>query len=223
MKISELPNHVKPREKAKMYGIDYLTNVELLAIVIGNGVDGSSALEISADIISEYDSLASLSRATKAELMQIYGLNEVKALQVLACFALANRIKSEDSLNENSALEPKDLYLRFKSYFDTRNKEELVVVSISRKGKIERINALYRGQDDKLGVSVNEIIKEVMLSGQPSFYLVHNHIDGVLRPSEYDLSLTIKLKEESSKNKINLLDHIILTKESYFSFKENDI
>lgn len=223
MRINDLPSQLKPREKANMYGIDYLTNVELLAIIIGNGVVGSSALEISADIISEYDSLTSLSKIKKKDLMKVYGLSEVKTLQILAVFALLSRIEAENMMSKNHPHTGKEMYERFKSFFDAKTKEELVVVSINRKGAITRCNALYKGREDELSVSTQEILKEVTLGGQSSFYLIHNHIDGGPSPSENDIDLTIKIREEAKKLKLNFIDHIIVTRDSYYSFKENDI
>ncbi len=223
MRINDLPVQLKPREKAKMYGIDYLTNVELLAIIIGNGVVGSSALEISADIISEYDSLQSLTKAKLKDLQNIYGLNDAKALQVLAAFALAGRIEAEKSMSKNVAFSGKDLYDKFKLYFDAKSKEELVVVSISNKGMIKKCNAIAKGNEAKILTSPKEIINEVIASGQNNFYLIHNHVGEDATPSESDISLTMSIREECKSEKINFLDHIIISKDSYYSFKENNI
>lgn len=220
MKIKEIPKEIRPREKAISYGIESLSDQELLALIIGSGVANHSALDIADDLLKEnLKSLTSLFNSNLESLSSYKGLKKNNALKLLATFELhkrVNSVKYQKSQILSSASEVYDYY----KYLEDFEQEVLVLLILDSKFRLKKEKTLYKGTFDSFTINVSEILKELVLAQAKAFILLHNHPDGTPKPSSHDIVAT-KAIEKSSKNLgVKLVDHIIIFKDGYYSFRK---
>lgn len=221
MKIKEIPKEMRPREKAIRFGISKLENKELLSLIIGSGVAGSSAIDISETLIKENCySLSNLVENNYESLLTHKGLKENNALKLLAAFELHKRVNAQEQLKDLKIINAEDVYTKYK-YLENLEQEVFIVLFLDAKFNIKKEKTLYKGTFNSLSLNINEVIKELILSNCKQFILIHNHPDQSSEPSSYDL-LSTKSIEKSAKNlSIKMIDHIIIFKNGYHSFRLN--
>ena len=221
MKIADLPVEAKPREKAFRYGVAQLTDQELLALLIGSGVQGHSAIEIAGSLIATYINLFYLSDASLNSLMKVKGLNRVGALKIAAAFELHRRLVLPLYSQNDALLEVSQIVHRF-HYMEDLPYEVLILVMLNRKKQIIREMTKYRGTAQSLSFDFKEILSDLLESKCSSFILLHNHPDGSTKPSENDVISTFIIREKAEEFGIHLFDHVIIYKNGYYSFRENN-
>lgn len=215
MKMASLPSSLRPREKALQKGIGSLGSDELLALLIGNGTKGSSALDIGRSLLCDEGDLLRVSRLSLSRLKDYPGLGKAKALILLGAFELGRRVEKEKI--EGQPYSPRWAY----RYFDMEGKEEsLILLFLDKKKRRQKDFILYKGTSNSLLASPSEIKGKIDEEDSPYFVLIHFHPSGVPLPSREDLSFTSKL---FSLCKEKMLDHLILSKEGYFSFANNGL
>lgn len=219
MKIKEIPKDLRPREKAIRYGIDSISDEELLALIIGSGVKGCSALEIARNLLDSYSSIFSISIANVSTLKDQLGLSNTLALRLLAAFELHNRLNSPMYQYTHTINCAKDVYLRYK-YLENSIQEMVVVLMLDKKKRIIKEKTLYKGTNNNVSVSPKEIISEVILSRCQNFVLIHNHPNGDSSPSDEDIFVTEVIRKNLEGMDIKLCDHIIIYQGGYYSFFE---
>ena len=220
MKISDIPLLNRPREKAIMFGIEELSDEELLALIIGSGVRGNSALDIStALLMSHGNSLEVLSKENYQSLLSYTGLKKSITLRILAAFELHKRLISNKYQTISKIESVLDVYSRYK-YIENYDQEVLMILMLDSKRRIIKDKTLYKGTNDSFSIDVREIIHELVLAKAKFFYLLHNHPDEDDKPSKEDIFST-KIIENTSKNLgIILIDHIIIYKGGFVSIKQ---
>ena len=219
MKIKELPREIRPREKAEHFGIESLSDEELLALIIGSGVKGCSAMDISRDLLTTYLTLSSLSKSNLSSLEEHFGLSKITALKLLATFEFHNRLNSPLYQHRYLVGSSQDIYERYR-YLENFTQEVLAVVLLNKKKEIIKEKILYRGTNNDLSISPKEICLEIISSRCSQFILIHNHPDGSINPSEDDIYATEVIKSTVESLQIKLLDHLIIYPGGYYSFKE---
>ena len=221
MKISDIPLNLRPREKAVLYGIEKLTDQELLALIIGSGVRGNSAIEIAGELLKTYsNSMEGLSKSSFRELESFKGLKKSNALKLLATFEFHNRLNSPTYKKITKIEGPKDVFLRYQ-YLENFAQEVLVLIMLDTKMRIIKEKVLYEGTFDSFSIDIRQIVQEVILAKAKSFILVHNHPDEESKPSNDDI-LTTKAIAKTTKNLgIKLIDHIIIYKGGFSSVINN--
>lgn len=219
MKIRELPREIRPREKALHYGIESLSDEELLALLIASGVKGCSAMDISRDLLTTYLTLSSLANANLSSLEEHFGLSKITALKLMATFEFHNRLNSPLYQHRYLIGSSQDLYERYR-YLENFTQEVLAIVMINKKKEIIKEKILYRGTNNDLSISPKEICLEIISSRCSQFVLIHNHPDGNTNPSEEDIYATEVIKKTADSLQIRLLDHLIIYPGGYYSFKE---
>lgn len=220
MRIRDLGESERPREKAWLFGIETLSDAELLAVLIGSGIKGRSALEIAADVLRDYQGLAGLSAAHLSTLAGERGLSRISALKLEGAFELARRINAVEKGRLSEIKEPKDLYERYRS-LDNLEKEALLVVMLSGVNKIVREKIIARGTEAEMKVSLKEVITELLLGKARRFALVHNHPGGTTSPSEDDVRATRVIARKAGEFGVELYDHVIVFEGGYYSFREH--
>ena len=220
MKIADLPKEAKPREKAFCYGINELSDDELLALIIGSGVKGHSAIEISKSLLKTFISLPELSSASLNALQKTKGLSRITALKLVACFEIHKRLISPKYLEHETIQNTLQIYDRFK-YLENYDHEVFVLLMLNRKREIIRELCKYRGTAQSINFDFKEIILDLLDSKCHYFVLIHNHPDGANKPSENDVISTFIIKEKAEEFGIKILDHVIIYKNGYYSFNEN--
>ncbi|MDL2211626.1 DNA repair protein RadC [Erysipelotrichaceae bacterium OttesenSCG-928-M19] len=222
MKMKYLPTRIKPREKALNNGIDSLDDVELLAIILRTGTKKDSVISLANRIISEIGCLSNLSKVSLNQLTLIDGIGEIKALELLAIAQLSKRINKVAINKFIYANNPLILYNLYQKQFEFVQQEHFVIVSLNAKNAIINERTIFVGTLSQSLVHPREVFKQVIINSASSFICLHNHPSGDPQPSQNDIDVTMMLKEIGDLLAIPLLDHIIIGKASYFSFKENE-
>ncbi len=222
MKIQEIPKNERPREKALKYGIESITDQELLAIIIGSGVKNKSALEIADSLIKSYTNISCLSKAKTSLLKKEFGLSQISSLKLEATFELHNRLLRPQYNNLDIVLTSQDVFERYK-YLKDENQEFLVLLMLNQKSKIIKEKIMYKGTSSFIELNIKEIMVELLQANTAKLYLIHNHVDSSCKPSEEDIESTLIIQEKARILGIKLIDHIIIHWNGYFSFLRNGL
>jgi DNA repair protein RadC len=214
----------RPREKLRDKGSRVLSDAELLAILIGSGTVQESAVELSKRILSSVGhNLQNLGKLSIAQLLNFKGIGEAKAIKIKAAMELSRRRRESnptqlDKINTSlSAFEIMQPLLGHLSH------EEFWVLYLNRSNKIVAKTQLSKGGMTSTIVDVRIILKQALEHSATAILQAHNHPSGMLKPSISDKQLTQKLKLASESLDIKVLDHIIVTEKSYFSFADESL
>ena len=221
MSIKDLPSNEKPREKLMRYGVESLSNVELITIIIGSGTRNNSAMDVAYNLIRN-KGLLSLSHIPYEDYMKITGIKRAKALMLASIFELYRRLSVLENEQESEEITSFYVYEMVKNSLDGIEQEVLGILVLDRDKKLITEKIIYKGTKDYIKTSTRDILKILVLKNGKYFYIYHNHPDGSLTPSESDIAFTESLILESRRYGYQLLDHIIITENGYFSFANGD-
>ena len=221
MKIKDLPISDRPREKALEKGISSLTESELLALILGSGKPGLNAVELSMVLLDGYGGLSGLARAPYQSLLEYSGLSEGKTLRLMATFELTKKIALANYLEENEDFTPECLFETYHPKLLQNGQEELFVLMVSKKRKFRKEKSVFKGTEKELPFSNKEIMKELLTNYADRFVLIHNHPSGNPLPSAEDVDRSFRLAKETQDLGITMMDHIIIGKDGYYSFRES--
>ncbi|MBO4286413.1 MAG: hypothetical protein J5880_03675 [Bacilli bacterium] len=217
MDFKDIPLSERPREKATRLGFESLNDAELLAILVNSGTKGSNTLEIANELLKMSKGLYNLSTLNQCDLKTIKGINKVKSGQLLALFTLMDRIKRKKIDLEDRVVDADYINEKYGDYLASLSQEVVVLLILNRSKKLLFERTLYKGDTSLVPVSINEVIKNVILHDGYYFYLVHNHPNGNTEPSPQDLLLTFRLNTTVKNLGIYCLDHIIIHGRGYTS------
>lgn len=219
-KIKDLPLLHRPREKALYYGINALSEVELLAILIGEGTSGASALTLASRLLDEHLSLTNLYRIKDHLKLKIPGIGVVKGLRLIACFELTKRLGIAREERDVFLYNAEEITKLYQNKIGRLNKETLYLIALNKRLHIISEKQIYLGHERGFIIDSKEIIRELVISGAEYYVLIHNHPSGIVSPSENDIKTTTELAKLSRNLGIELYDHIIVTHLEYFSIRE---
>ena len=212
-----------PREKALNYGIDVLNNEELLALVIKSGGKNNSVFEISKNIIDKAGGFNNLLSLNYEELIDTKGISNAKALEILAILEIAKRILTISKVKEDYIHDSNDVVNYIKCSISFSSTEEFFVIYLKNNGSIIKSEILFKGTYNSSNVAINEVLRKAILCKAISIIIAHNHPSGNINPSNEDIILTKRMDNACRLMDIKLLDHIIVTTNSHFSFKSNGL
>ncbi len=222
MKFKSIPQEEKPRERLEKYGVENLSNEELLAIILKTGSKKQDVKELANNILCTYKSIKNLKDLRINNLIKIDGIGRVKAIELLASLELGRRVYEEVDYNDLVSLtNPKIIINYFNKLFTDVKQEYFYVVYLDSKNKFIDKKLIYKGILNKSLVHPRDIFKEAYLLSACNFICIHNHPSGDATPSIEDVEVTRKLKEIGILHGINLLDHIIVGNNNYYSFYED--
>lgn len=232
--ISKIPKEERPRERLLKHGPEVLSLVELLAVIIGRGVKDESVFDISQKLILKFGSLENLYEATVQELRSVKGIGDSKICQLKACFEIARRInffKESNFLNKKTNkkyqnkkfITPEDIFLQIRGIIKDYNKENFLVVCLDNKNSIIGTEIVSIGILNRTLVHPRETFRAAIKNHSAQIILAHNHPTGDTNPSEDDVLITKKLVEAGKIIGISVIDHLIISKSSYFSFAEKNL
>lgn len=211
----------RPREKLRLYGVTALSNAELLALLIGTGNRGQTALDLARKLLTSLQQdLRALARSNLQEFMRIKGLGEAKAAAVVAAFELGRRRQSgpwrkkkliRRSLDAAAFLQP-----RLADY----RQEVFAVLLLNQGNYVIHYEIVSSGGISSTIADPKVILKKALEQGAVKIVLCHNHPSGNLAPSQEDLRLTDKLCKAAKLLDMLILDHIIVSPEGFVSFAE---
>jgi len=219
MKIKDLPKIDRPREKLEKYGPERLSDSELLAILLRTGSEGINVVELANKILKKFSGVG-LAKASVKELKNTFGLGSAKACEIVACFELGRRLLQ----NKQSALllSPKDVWDELKDLRDHK-KEHFVIFFLDARNQEIKREIVSVGSLNANLVHPREVFEPAVRHLAAQVIIAHNHPAGDLEPSEHDIEITKRLKESGEVLGIELVDHIIVTKNGYTSFKEKQL
>lgn len=213
----------QPREKMMLLGSKSLSDSELLAIFIGGGTRGESAIDLAKKLLDKYNSLTELAGCDLSQFKQIKGIGDAKAVTIAAAFEIAKRIKIIPLSKNKPIRSAQDIADYFIPKFLGIKKEMFYVLLLNTAGKIFREHLVSEGLLNASLVHPREVFKIAITESAASVILLHNHPSGNLTPSGNDKNITKQLKDAGEIIGIKVLDHIIIGGDSYFSFTDNGI
>ncbi len=222
-RIADLDEGDKPREKALTQGIRSLSNAELLAIIFGSGLPGKSVISMSQEVLASCDNrLSRLSRMSIHEMKKSFkGVGTAKAISLAAAFELGLRTRDEDAALDPQIKCSTDIYNIMRAKLERLEYEEFWVLYLSRSNRVIYEECMSKGGVSGTVTDIRLILKRAIELLASGIILVHNHPSGNLRPSPDDDRITTKAKEAAKLLDINVLDHLIITPTSYFSYNDN--
>lgn len=220
--ILDLPLEERPRERLINFGEQALSLHELLQIILGRGVRGESVSITAQKLLSHFGGLERLSQASVYELSLIKGIGLAKAAQIKAAFEIGRRLFTGNQNYKNKELtNPEKVYKLIKSKLKNYHKEHFYIIILnSRNHKIEEVSV---GTLNASIVHPREVFSEAIRNNAASVIFAHNHPSGDPEPSKDDLEITKKLADSGKILGIEVLDHIIATKDKFLSFKEQGL
>lgn len=219
VKIKDLPKIERPREKLEKYGSEKLSNSELLAILLRTGSRGLNVVELSKKILQKFSN-SGLAKAGIKDLKSTFGLGAAKACEIVACFELGRRLLQ----NKKSTLilSPKDVWQELKDIRGHKKEHFVVFYLDSRSQEIER-EIISVGTLNANLVHPREVFEPAIKKSAAQIIVAHNHPSGDPEPSEDDLIITKRLAEAGKIIGIDIIDHVIIAKDSYVSLKEKGV
>ncbi len=224
MPINQWAEDDRPREKFLLKGKAALSDSELLAILIGSGTRNESAVQLCQRILaSSNHNLTILSKLSIAQLMQFKGIGEAKAITIAAALELGRRRRVEEAVVLEKITSSKDVFELMQPIIGELAHEEFWVIYLNNANKI-----IYKSQISKGGITGTLVDSRVIFKiafeyNATALILLHNHPSGKLQASQADITLTKNLQQASKSLEIQILDHIIITENHYFSFADEGI
>lgn len=215
--LKELHNDDKPREKLVKKGVASLKNDELLSVLLGSGIQGKDVRKLSREIVTILDS--SFHSLTLEQLCNIHGLGIAKASQILASMELAKRYTSQGNKKITSA---EDVYNELKT-FATKQQEYFLTITLDGASHIINTRTVFIGTLNQSLVHPREVFADAIADRSAGIIIAHNHPSGTLSASRADIQVTERLKEVSKLVGIELLDHVIIAKDGYYSFADEGL
>jgi DNA repair protein RadC len=214
----------RPREKLLKRGIGSLTDAELIAILIGSGVRNENALDISRKILtSSNNNLNELAKLSIHDLRRTRGIGIARAISIVAALELGKRRKIEDVIQRGKISGSRDVFDLFLPILGDLPHEEFWVLFLNRSNLIIDKCKISQGGIAGTVTDIRLIMKQAIDKLAVSIILCHNHPSGNLKPSEADSRITKKLKDSGEILDVSVLDHIIVSEASYFSFADEGL
>ena len=223
--IRDMAKDERPREKAIRHGIKSLTDVELMAIIFGTGIQGKSVLMLCQEILADNDGhLSKVARLSVRDFMNRYkGIGEAKAISMLAALELGARASADAVTVHNPAVTSSKIAVDvMRPHFANLPYEEFWIMLLNQGGKVMKEVCVSRGGVSMTAVDVKIILKHAIENYASAMILFHNHPSGSLSPSPQDDNLTRKICEGARAIDVRVNDHIIITDGSFFSYHDND-
>lgn len=221
--IKMLPKEEQPYEKCLSLGVAALTDAELLAVVLRNGIKGKSALDVGREILTKKeDGLLGVLKLELKDLLSVDGIGKVKAIQILAIIEIARRATKKAAGQKLDFSSPGSIAEYYMEDMRHLTQEHLVLVMLNGKNKFIRDKVLFVGTVNQSIVNPREIFIEALKCDAVNIVLLHNHPSGDVTPSRADLLITRKIKEAGELIGIHLLDHIIIGDRKYNSLCTED-
>ena len=226
--IHDLPLEERPRERLVRFGEHSLSIQELLQLILGRGIAGESVAVTAQKLLTHFGSLQKLSEASIEELSQVRGIGLAKACQIRACFEIARRTYNNNQTAKakrktKTLLSAEDVYKLVRSKLKIYSKEHFFVLSFDTRSKLLGIDEISVGTLNANLVHPRETFEAAIHRHGIQVIIVHNHPSGDPNPSEDDLTITKQLIESGKILDIEVIDHIIVSRDSFVSLREKGV
>ncbi len=221
MKIKDLPKSDRPREKLVAKGVENLKDSELLAILLRTGKAGKNVIEVASQILTKH-SKKRLLQMTYQDLVKIGGIDSAKATTLLAAFELAKRAMEVNDTNLPTIVTPKDVVAQL-SDLRHNKREHFVALYLNARSQLVHKETISMGTLNANLVHPREVFEPALKHSAANIMVAHNHPSGNPKPSEDDLEITKRLAEAGKMMGVEVLDHVIISTNNHFSFKEEKL
>ena len=218
--MKEVAPHDRPREKLERLGASALGDNELLALVLGSGARGRDVLELANAVLDECGGLHGLTRAAAADLRRVPGVGDARAAQVLAAVEVGRRTLVRTHADRPRLNTPRQLASYLLPQHGARPVEQFGIVMLDTKHRLLQVRLVSTGSLDSTVAHPREVFRDAIAGRAAAIVLFHNHPSGDPRPSADDIALTVRLAEAGRVVGIDVLDHLILADQRYYSFME---
>jgi DNA repair protein RadC len=222
-KIRDWPEHERPRERLAQYGPEALSEVELLAIILRTGNGKQSAIELARYLLNEFDGIRGLDTKSIEELKNVHGIGTAKAAQIKSALEFAKRLAQQKWRKLDRIQSSNDVYNLVHLRMQDLKREEFRTLFLTSRNEVIADKKLFEGSLTESIVSPREIILTAVQQAAVSVILLHNHPSGHPLPSNEDKLVTKKISMACRYVDIAVLDHIIIGKDSYYSFADQGL
>lgn len=220
--LKEMSEMEKPREKLCFLGASSLSNYELLAIILRTGTKNKSVIDLSIELLNQLNSINDFHNITLEELLKIKGIGKIKAIELLAIIEFSKRVNTY--IDNNYYIKgTKDSFNYLKNILSHLDQEHFVAIYLSRNNKVIASKTISIGTSNKTIADPKDVIKWGLKLSAYAIIVSHNHPSGAVLPSNEDINFTMALQNACNAVDILFIDHIIIGKNKYFSFKEKSI
>lgn len=209
-----------PRDRLRDLGAEQLSNQELLSILLRTGTKTRPVLEVANDILKHIDTLADFQHLSLQELQKIKGIGYVKSIEIKAMIELAKRISKAEYVQKERIMSSERLARKMMLELSDQKQEHLVAIYLDTQNRIIEQRTIFIGSVRRSIAEPREILYYACKNMATSVIIIHNHPSGSPAPSENDLRFTEKMKRACDDIGIVCLDHIIVGKYQYYSFRE---
>ncbi len=220
MKIHDVHEADRPRERLIRQGAKSLSNQELIAILLGTGTKKESVLTVASRVLLNFEKLHNLKHATLEEMTDIKGIGEAKAVLLLASIELGRRLASKDLEERYTIRSPEDAASYLMQDMTSLQQEHFVCLFLNVKNQVIHKQTIFVGSLNASIVHPREIFREAVKRSAASLICSHNHPSGVPTPSPEDIDVTNRLYEAGKIVGVDLLDHVIIGDHQFISMKE---
>ena len=221
VKIEDLQDSDKPRERMAAVGVQALSNAELLAVLLNSGTRDLSAIDLGSKLLNDFGGFKGLHRADLSSLMEVKGVGLAKAARIKAAVEVGHRLSKERDDEPVLIKTPEDIYEVVGFEMKSLSQEELWLLMLNSRNSFLGKVKLYKGSQDATTVRVGEIFKEAVRKNVYAIALVHNHPSGNPAESPEDVNMTRAVIEASKILDIRLLDHLIVAGDIFTSIRRN--
>jgi len=221
LRVNDLPQSDRPRERMVNEGVQALTNGELLALLLNNGTTEMSAIDLGNHILNEMGGFSGIHREDISRLLEIKGVGVAKATRIKAAVEVGQRLANERLEAGFLIKTPEDIVSLVGHEMGGLQQEELWVLLLNSRNKYLGRNQLYKGSQDATTVRVGEIFKEAVRKNVYAIALVHNHPSGNPSESPEDVNMTKAVIQAGAILDIRLIDHVIIAANSHTSIRRN--
>lgn len=221
--IRDWPASARPRERLQRLGSESLSDIELLAVIMGRGVHKEPVMSIAERLFKEFDSLKAITNASVEELSRVKGIGLAKATQIKAALELGRRVDSQFDTKGQTIKTPADVEKLIKGRLKDKKKEYFVAILLDSRNHLIRTADISIGSLNASVVHPREVFKEAISASTAAVIFAHNHPSGDPTPSDDDIRLTKRLIETGKIVDIEVLDHIIISEQDCLSMKEEKL
>jgi len=218
------PEHERPRERLMKVGPQNVSEVELLAIIISRGTKNMPVRRIAEELIRRFGSVAEVGRASIAELEQTSGIGPAKACQIVAAFELARRSEDSVCVRDHADMSDASAVAKFvRGVVEDWDKECFCTLCLDSRNRLLARDKVSMGSLDTTLAHPREVFDKAVRAKSAAIIVAHNHPSGDPTPSDEDVRLTRRLAEAGKILGIRLLDHVIVCRDSHYSFRAHAV
>jgi DNA repair protein RadC len=219
--INQWSEDDRPREKLMLKGKAALSDAELIAILLGSGSSDETAVDLARRILNDVqNNLIELSALTVGDLSKYKGIGEAKAISIVAAMELGRRRRGAEVIRKKKVVCSNDAFEVFQTYIGDAHYERFMIILLNNANRLIKVVNISEGGLAATVTDIRKIFKIALDHNASAMVLGHNHPSGNLQPSNSDIALTQKIVNAGKVLDIGVLDHIIVGKEKYYSFKD---